>query len=161
MALFYTGSQSISDGSALKQSHQSETGYKYMIWHWWKIVLRTGVSLFLHLRTTGNLPLRIPSLLRHSRSLAYSTSKRYFTCLLRHLAYFVTQDYLGHRLHLRISPAKDIRFACVLHPIFFSCIHRKPRILSLPSPSFTYCTIQVILGPCAFTCVLLPSHSLV
>ena len=29
----YTCSQSYSDGSVLKQSHQSKTGYKYMMWH--------------------------------------------------------------------------------------------------------------------------------
>ena len=29
----YTCSQSYSDGSVLKQSHQSKTGYKYIIWH--------------------------------------------------------------------------------------------------------------------------------
>ena len=31
--VIYTCSQSYSDGSVLKQSHQSKTGYKYMIWH--------------------------------------------------------------------------------------------------------------------------------
>ena len=29
----YTRGQSYSDGSVLEQSHQSKTGYKYMIWH--------------------------------------------------------------------------------------------------------------------------------
>ena len=33
MCRIKTFSQSNSDGSVLKQSHQSKTGYKYMIWH--------------------------------------------------------------------------------------------------------------------------------
>ena len=32
-AISYTCSYSYSDGSVLKQSHQSKTSYKYMIWH--------------------------------------------------------------------------------------------------------------------------------
>ena len=33
MSYTCTFSQSNSDGSVLKQSHQSKTGYKFIIWH--------------------------------------------------------------------------------------------------------------------------------
>ena len=98
----YTCSQSNSDGSVLKQSHQRDWIQVYEMTHWWKIVLSTGASLdeglhclMVQARSSSlvqrHLCMKIIKIMSHSSARAYM-----------HKAY-ILHGYNSNTLHMHIS----------------------------------------------------------